>query len=310
MGFDLVSVGLSCADVMVRPVESLPAKGTLALMPTLEIHLGGLAGVTATVFARLGGKAAFIGTLGQDGFGDYIIGALQSNGVNIDQVKRKSSYGTPATVVMIDEMGQRTFLHHQGSSRAFTEQDVDMNFVMRARHLHWGGPAVTPALDGEPAGRLLKQAREAGLTTSLDTCYDGEGKWFARIEHALPHTNVVMSSIEEARKYTNRETPEDVAEYYLSFGPDIVLIKMGDSGVYVKSGSDAFAIPAHTVPVLDTTGAGDAACGGFLFGYLNGWNVRRSAKLANAVGGLTVQAMGGSMGVKSLDAAIALMEGA
>ena len=100
MAFDLVTVGIVCADVMVRPVEKMPERGKLALVPTLEMHLGGLAGVTASVFSQLGGSAAFVGRLGQDSFGDYILNVLNQAGVNTDGVARDAACRTSATVVL------------------------------------------------------------------------------------------------------------------------------------------------------------------------------------------------------------------
>ena len=88
MSVDVVTVGVVCADVMVRPVEELPSRGTLSLVPQLEMHLGGLAAVTAVVMRQLGSSAAFVGRLGNDGFGDFIMGALHTAGVNTDGVKR------------------------------------------------------------------------------------------------------------------------------------------------------------------------------------------------------------------------------
>jgi sugar/nucleoside kinase (ribokinase family) len=308
MGFDIVCVGLACADVMVRPVETFPDRGKLALVPTLEIHLGGLAGVAAAVYSRLGGSSAFIGKLGTDGFGDYCRAALEQAGVNVDGLVRTSHEGTPATVVLISEDGERTFMHHPGCSRTFSESDIDFGFIRHAQHLHWGGPAVTPGLDGEPMGRVLQRARELGLTTSMDTCYDGLGKWFSRIERALPHLNIVMSSLEEARCYTGKESPGAIADFYRSFGPDTALVKLGDGGLFVKNEIESHHLPAHRVDVVDTTGAGDAACGAYLYGYIRGWDALRCARLANAVGALTVQTMGGSEGARPVDQVLEFME--
>ena len=64
----------------------------------------------------------------------------------------------------------------------------------------------------------------------------------------------------------------------------------------------------HRVEVVDTTGAGDASCGGFLYAWLQGWDLEKCARLANAVVGLTVQHMGGAEAVTGLDQALAFME--
>jgi sugar/nucleoside kinase (ribokinase family) len=308
MAADVICLGLACADVMARPVEAFPERGKLELIPTLEIHLGGLAAVAAAVIAKLGGSVSFMGKLGTDGFGDYCAGALERFGVQLHHLQRTSTEGTPATVVLVSNDGERTFLHHSGCSRTLRENDIDTEKFQGARHVHWGGPAVTPGLDGPPIARILERAKDMGLTTSVDTCYDGLDVWFPRIESALPYLDVVMSSIEEARKYTGRREPEAIADFYLDRGPDIAMIKLGDGGMFVKSTIERMRVPAHTVDVVDTTGAGDAACGAFVYGYTQGWELHRSVQLANAVGALTVQTMGGAEGVKSLDETLAFIE--
>lgn len=305
---DVVTLGIVCADVMVRPIESFPEKGKLTQIPHLEIHLGGLAGVTATVLCQLGAKAAFVGCVGDDGFAEYLLATLEANHVDVSRVRRTSECGTSATVVLVAADGERTFLHHVGANMLVSEQDVDFDFISQARVLHWGGPSVNPGLDGEPIGRIFKNARARGLVTSMDTCFDGKGKWFQLIEHALPHLDIVMSSIEEARHYTGKNDPPDIADFYRSFGVETVLIKLGSEGVFVKNSAEHHTLPAHKVNVIDTTGAGDAACGGFLYGYLHGWPLLACAKLANAVGALTVQHMGGAEAIHSFDQVRAFME--
>ena len=308
MCVDVVSVGVVCADVMVRPVEALPKRGSLAFVPKLEIHLGGLAGVTAAVLCQLGAKAAFMGRLGQDGFGDYIVSALKSHGVDVSRVQRTGESGTSATVVLISEDGERTFLHHLGTNVLTSESDVDFDLVAKAKVLHWGGTSITPGLDGEPIGRVFRKARAMGVKTSMDTCFDGKGIWFPHIQHALPYLDIAMSSIEEARHYTGKHTPEDIADFYRSFGVETVMVKMGADGLFVKNSRKAHHVSAHNVRVVDTTGAGDAACGGFLYGVIHDWDLLQCGRLANAVGGLTVQVMGGSEGVRSLQETLTFME--
>jgi sugar/nucleoside kinase (ribokinase family) len=308
MAVELVSLGLVCADVVVRPVEGFPERGKLSLVPHLEIHLGGLAGVTATVFRQLGGQSAFIGKIGADGFGDYIAGTMAKVGVDLDHLRRTPDLGSASTVVLVGSDGERTFLHHQGASTTLCEDDIDFAVVERAKVLHWGGPAVTPDLDGEPIGRVLKRARDAGVTTSMDTCYDGGGVWLPRIEQALPHLDIAMTSIDEARMYTGKQTREEVADFFLSYGATIAMVKLGGEGLFVKSAEEAHHLPPHKANVVDTTGAGDAACGGFLYGYVQEWDMLRCARLANAVGGLTVQCMGGAEAIQTLDETLAFME--
>jgi sugar/nucleoside kinase (ribokinase family) len=108
--------------------------------------------------------------------------------------------------------------------------------------------------------------------------------------------------------FTGKHDPDDIADFYRSYGVETVVVKLGAEGLFAKNGQEQFDLPAHKAKVIDTCGAGDAACGGFLYGYVQGWDLKRCARLANAVGGLTVQCMGGSEGVKSLDETLAFME--
>ena len=118
-------------------------------------------------------------------------------------------------------------------------------------------------------GRVFERAQALGVTTSMDTCYDGKDVWLPLIEPSLPHLDLVFSSFEEACGYTGRTTPEDIADFYLSYGVKIAVIKLGGEGVYVKSAAQECRLPAHRVEVVDTTGAGDAC----RFGWVQGWDL-------------------------------------
>lgn len=308
MQFELITVGCACADVIARPVDQYPEPGHLQLLPELEIHLGGLAAVTATVFAQLGGKSALIGKLGADGFGDYIVGALSHAGVDTVHVRREKSEHTSATIVLVTSQGERTFLHHLGTNGTTVPGDIDMALAKQAKAFHWGGPGVTPGLTGEGMGKVFQELREAGVMTSMDTCFDGSGTWFPLIEGALPHLDVVMSSLHEARYYTGKQEPRDIVRFFRSFGARYVMLKLGGDGMIVEDARESHHLQAHKVNVVDTTGAGDASCAGFLYGLVNGWGLYHSGQLANAVGGLTVQHMGGAEAIASLEDTIAFME--
>jgi len=305
---DVITLGIVCADVMVRPIDSFPERGKLTIVPQLELHLGGLAGVTATVLSQLGAKTAFFGQVGADGFGHYALRFMRSQGVDVGYVRSARDCGTSATVVLINEDGERTFLHRLGTNALTSERDIDFGLVQEAKVLHWGGPSVNPGLDVEPIGRVFSKAHGMGVKTSMDTCFDGKGIWFPHIEHALPNLDIAMSSIEEARHYTGKDTPEEIANFYCSFGVETVMVKLGAEGMFVKNASEAHHIRGHKVPVVDTTGAGDAACAGFLYGCVQGWDLLACGRLANAVGALTVQHMGGAEAIRSLADVQAFME--
>ena len=310
MALEIMTLGTVCADVMAHPVGAMPARGTLGFVDHLDLHLGGLAGVAASVASDLGAKTGIIARVGRDPFGDFLLQQLNRHNVSTDWVVRSATMHTSATVVIIDAAGERTFLHTIGANAELCEDDVPWEALAGVKVLHWAGPSLTPKLDRKPIARVLARAREAGIATSVDTVFDGSGTWGPLLEPALGQLDLVFSNKVEAGHYTKQREPEAMADYFLQHGAKIAVIKMGEQGLLAKDGQTTVRLPAHEVSVVDTTGAGDAACGAFLYGYCRGWDTERCARLANAAGGLTVGARGGAEAGVTLEAALELMENA
>jgi sugar/nucleoside kinase (ribokinase family) len=175
-----------------------------------------------------------------------------------------------------------------------------MDLVRQGRLLHVGGALLTPALDGEPCAGILKQAKAAGITTAMDTAWDSTGRWMKALAPCLPHVDYFLPSVEEARMIAGRKEPRDVASVLLDAGAGTVALKMGTSGCYVRTRDREIRLPTYKVATIDATGAGDAFAAGFLAGVLLGWDLERTAKLANAAGALCTTAMGTTAGLRSL----------
>ncbi len=167
---------------------------------------------------------------------------------------------------------------------------------------------MTPKLEGEAMARIYQRARAAGVMTAMDTCYDGKGVWAPLIDAALPHLDIAMTSLAEAEQYTGCNSPETIARHFLDAGAKRALVKLGPDGVYAADADGEVRIAAHAVEAIDTTGAGDAACAGFLYGCARGEDLERSARLANAVGAMTVLCVGGANGISSFDAVETFMK--
>ena len=303
----IVSAGVVCVDVLVRPVDALPEPGQLSLLSHLDVQLGGLAAVTAVVATRLGASSRCLGRVGRDAFGDLALRALEGHGVDASGIVAGDE-PTSATVVMVGSDGERTFLHLRGANAALSAADLRAASLDGASIFHWGGPGATPGIAADEMADIMAHARKAGLRTSVDTCFDPTGQWSALLDPVLPHLDIVFSSYEEARRYAGSDDPEDMAGWFLSSGARIAVIKLGAEGLLVKSPKETHRLPAHAVDPVDTTGAGDAACGGFLFGALQGWPLERCGRIANAVGAMTTLCAGGANGVRSLDDVFAFME--
>jgi len=305
---EVVCVGIIVADVLARPVDSLPPRGRLILVEEMKLHIGGCAANTAIGLVRIGIPAAVIGKVGADGFGDFAVNFLQRQGVEVSGVVRDSSSLTSGTMVLVHGDGERSFLHYLGANAALEEKDLDFGLLSQARLVHVAGSLVLPRLDGEPTARLFARAKKAGLITSLDTVWDARGGWMEVLRPCLRHVDYFLPSLEEAKMLTGRSDPGEVAAALLDEGVGTVVLKMAERGCYVRSRESAFQVPAYRIQCVDATGAGDAFVAGFLTGLLKGWDLEASARFANAVGALACLAMGTTAGVRSLEETLAFQK--
>ena len=296
----IACLGILVADVVGKPIEAFPAKGTLGIVERMELHAGGCAANTGIALAKLDADVAVLGKVGQDGFGDFLAATMEKSGVNTRGVKRSQTEATSATMVAVEADGERTFLHSYGANVDYTEADVDWEIIDAASILHIAGPFLMPHFIGLECATVLKRAKECGKITTLDTVWDPTGRWMSVLEPSLPYLDYALPSLEEARRLTGYETPRDIAQVFLDKGVQVVGLKLGAEGAYLRSMSgDEIMMPPFAVPVMDALGAGDAWAAGFLCGITHGWDWEKSLRFANAAGACCVQSLGATSGIRS-----------
>lgn len=303
------------ADVVGRPLRSIPEPGRLVLVDEMGLYTGGCAINTATALARLGLPVQVIGKVGNDPLGRFLLDTLVERGIGTRGVKRDPHMGTSATMVMVQPEGERRFVHFIGANAHLTQEDVDFQMIAEASILHVAGSLVLPGLDGKPTADLLKRAHAAGVITFLDTVWDDTGRWMKILEPCLPHIDYFVPSLPEAQALTGLEDPTEAAWALIDRGVGTVALKMGEAGCLVISSqkqtehaSTIVRLPAFQVNVVDATGAGDAFAAGFIAGVWQGWPLEQIGDFANALGALCVTSPGATGGVRSLDETIKFME--
>ncbi len=304
---DVLCLGILVADIVAKPIEEMPGKGKLQLVDTMELHTGGCASNAGYDLNKLGVSTGLMGKVGMDGFGDFFIRYMEDSGLDTRGIKCTSSVNTSATMVMVSADGERTFFHYLGANGELSYDDIDFDIVREAKILHIAGAFLMPKFDGESTARVLKQARDLGIITSLDTAWDSKGNWMSLLEPCLHHLDIFMPSIEEARMVTGKEEPPEIADFLLSYGIGTVALKMGEQGSYIRTRDWDIYVPIFEVETVDATGAGDAFAAGFLAGVSKGWDHKEAAKLASAVGACCVTAMGATAGVKNWQETLSFM---
>jgi sugar/nucleoside kinase (ribokinase family) len=305
---DVLCVGIAVADVMAKSIDEVPDWDRLGTFDHIEHHIGGCAVNTAADLVRLGASAGAAACLGRDGAGLFVRNAILAAGIAGDGLVETDAAATSYTFVMIGSDGRRRYLHHVGANAHFTEADVPDELIARARILHMGGSLLMPAMDGEPTARLLARARQLGVITSMDTAYNPNVDSCALIEPCLPHLDIFMPSIEEARAITGEADPNAILAQFVDYPIEILGVKLGSEGCAVRVGDGVVRFPAYRAEVVDGSGAGDAFMAGLLYGVLQGWLTERSIAFANATAAHCIQAIGCSAGVPSAQQVASFMQ--
>lgn len=308
--YDLLVAGEINPDLIlsgdVEPVFGQVEK----LVESAALTLGSSSVIFACGAARLGLKVAFIGKCGDDAFGTFMRDEMQKRGVNVANVIVVPN-GVTGLSVILNRGIDRAILTHPGLIPALSAEDIPDSLLRQAHHLHVASYFLQDALrPGLPS--LFARARALGLTTSLDTNYDPTAVWLG-VWDLLSLTNVFLPNEAEACALTGEADVEAAAEK-LSAHVETLAIKLGAQGALAISSLPSgegpgvrARVPTIPIQVVDTVGAGDSFDAGFLYGYLSGWPLEQSLRLAVVCGALSTQAAGGVAGQPSLDQALAFL---
>jgi len=296
----VLCLGNVVVDVLAYPVDALPPKGGMTLVEDIRMALGGCASNTAVALAKMGASVSLCAKVGRDPMGDFAVEGLRQAGVDAGPVLRCPKTPTGATVVLVDSKAQRSFLHSVASNAELSSREVTPRLLKGFDFLHVGGYFLFPGLDGVPMGRLLKSAKQFGLVTALDTAWDIHGRWMKALAPCLPHLDYFLPSEREVRHLVGPLSPRRAAEVFLRRGAGCVVIKMGEKGAYLRH-REGWEIhqPATKTKAVDTTGAGDCFCAGFLKGLTLGFSLPDCLKTACASGSLAVETLGATTGIRS-----------
>ena len=298
----ILCIGSVTVDIIVKPASTVPAPGTLRAVESVSTLVGGCATNCANDLAKLGTPVSISCLVGNDMMGDFVKKEMTKFGVDTRGITQKDDVQTTVSVVCIYESGERSFLYNPASSAAFTIDDISDEVLGDCDIVFVGGAMLLSSFDGEPTRRLMKRAREMGKITVLDTAWDFDDIWLPKIEACLPELDYFIPSVEEAAKLTGEQDPYKIAQKLLSMGPTNVVVKVGKDGALVCPRGEEPTMGASFLieKPVDTTGAGDSWCSGFLTGLANGWDMVKSAQFGNAVGAHCVQALGASTGIPSM----------
>lgn len=300
---DLLVVGEINPDVIVADPDPRPAFGQVERrVADIRLTIGSSSAITACGAARLGLRVAIVGVVGDDALGRFVVDAIAERGVDVRWVRTDPSLRTGASVVLSGG-DDRAILTVEGAIGALTMSDIPAELVSRARHLHVGSWFLQRSLWPD-AQRLFADARDAGLTSSIDPNWDPSEQWDSGLRAVLPHIDILLPNAVEAARIAAaagaEPGPAGVALARLGVGGlsgsrPLVVVKAGGAGAVAATASGVVAsTEAYPVDVVDTTGAGDSFDAGFLDAWLSGAPVNDAIRRAAVCGALSTRRIGGT----------------
>jgi len=342
---DIVVAGHICLDIIpdwrIGSIKTI-IPGHILEMSGLKLSTGGAVANTGITLKKLGISTTLLGKIGSDVLGKVILEILQKEDkalvenmiISQDEI---SSY----TIVLNPPDTDRVFLHYPGPNHTFTANDILYEKIKSSRIFHFGYPPLMRKFyenAGEELVRIFRRVRKMNIITSLDMAMPdpespaGKVDWFKFFKNVLPLVDVFIPSVDELlymlrpAKYYKISLKKEklditlldqLAEQLVGYGTNVVAIKLGDQGLYLRThqiekGNLPSLIkpkdwnyrqllsPCFATEVKGTTGTGDATIAGFLAQLLDGGKPEESIALATAVGACCVEAVDATGGIRPL----------
>ncbi len=261
------------------------------LATDLSITLGSSSAIFAHNLSYLGNRVSMSGCIGDDPFGEICVQRLSASGVDVSHI-RKLRGKTTGLSVILPQRKDRYILTYPGAMYDMTERELDLGFVFNAKHLHLSSYFLQKGIRPQLID-VFRRAKEAGLTTSLDTNDDPEDRWSGDIQLLLRYVDILLPNERELCKLAQTTDVEKAAES-LSQKVRILAIKRGSQGAVVRVGKEKYTAFPPVVDVVDPVGAGDTFDAGFVHQFIRGAKVEDCLKFANAAGALSVTRAGGT----------------
>ena len=273
-----------------------------------EQNAGGAPANLLATFARFGGKTAFIGKVGNDMFGDFLIQTLRENQIDDRGVVVDQEHNTTLAFVALDENGDRkfSFCRKNGADVFLKKEEIQADLIQNSKIFHFGSLSLTDEPAKAATDRAISLAKSCGCTVSFDPNYrpllwKTPEKAIEMMKRYVSYADIVKISREELEMMTDETDILRGIQHVLDRGVKIVLVTDGANGVTYATKAFSGFVPSLSVKVVDTTGAGDIFFGTFLYAFsrheinfdiIDQNHIENAVKLAVRVSGLSTTKKG------------------
>jgi ribokinase len=304
---DVVTLGDINVDIIAR-VPHFPAPGDDTLAEGVDVHAGGSAANVATVLAKFGLDVSIIARVGQDVLADLALSDLRQAGVDLSLVHRETGSRTGLIFAAVTLDGERTFFSCRGANTRAVLEPKGEQSVQEAKALHVSGYALLEGLQEEAALCAMDAARRCGVPVSVDLGAEVMNLKREDLLKTVAMASMVLPNLAVAEWVTGEQGACESVKSLLSYGTELVGLKLGGQGCLIGSAEGVFAVPAFEVTPVDDIGAGDSFDAGLLLGHVGRLSQRACGILANLLGAMATTATGGGMSLPGPEAALSFLE--
>jgi ribokinase len=256
---------------------------------------GGSAANTIYALGRLGASCGFVGALGRDSEGEIVLGFFTDVGVDTSGIKIREDARTGRVIGLVDPQGERALYIAPGANSTLLKEDLDMDYISRAKMLHLSSFVGDEQLELQKhVVEQLSSEENVKISFAPGSLYAKKG--LNAISPIIEKSHVLFLNEEEAKILTGNGY-EEASQEFLSMGCQIVAVTLREKGCCVVNNDEKLYIPSVEAHVVDTTGAGDAFCAGFLFGLSEGRTLRDCGLIGNYIASLCISEIGARSGL-------------
>lgn len=288
--YDVVGFGLNAVDHIVV-VPAYPEFNTKVRLIEHSRQTGGQVASALTALQRLGCKTRYIGKCGSDDAGRLVLERLALEGIDQSYVIQvPDAYNQIAYILIDSRNGERTIVWDRDERLAFTPDEINPEAIVSGRILHIDGHDVEADI------RAAQIARAASMPVVIDV-----DNYYPGADRLLPLVDFLITSSDFPRRVTGISSPKEALVKLKEIsGSYFVAMTLGKDGVLAYHKNQFIHVPGFEVECRDTTGAGDAFHGGFIYGLLQGYTIEQTLRVANAVAAHKCLSYGAQNGLPTL----------
>lgn len=308
--FDAVCIGTALVDSIIKGFDPNPISASGYRAASGSLNVGGEAVNVSIAAAKLGLSVGILCGLGTDAAGDMVLAALNNSGVDTSLAVRSAEHPTPVTTMFVRDDGSRRSITN-GAHRYNFRPDRYLDRIAGAGAILLGSLFRAPFDDPAIVSDVLRFAKAQGSLIIADTKLPNfVPLTLADLKDSLPLIDVITPNEDEARFFSGRTEPKEMAEAFLDAGVKSVIVKLGAKGCLYADANGMTRLPALPIKAVDATGAGDNFVAGYAAKLLWGASPFEALRFANACGAICTTAVGAGTALKDRAQVQALLEAA